>query len=110
MAATVISVYQAHGFSARFWGWHRFPYYQHTLYFDRCQAVHSFGLTQPLAVRFIGANRVALGPWHYLAPNRCLVNLNAKAVLEMRWDSALKRHQTWMAFYYAQAPFKQWCL
>ncbi|HJH24798.1 MAG TPA: hypothetical protein K8U84_09615 [Paenalcaligenes hominis] len=110
MAATVITVYQAQGFGARFWGWHRFPYPQHMLYFERCQAVHSFGLTQPLAVRFIGVNNTAIGPWHYLAPNRILFNRKAKAVLEMRWGSKVKRHQAWVAFSCAPSPFKRWVL
>lgn len=107
---TPIYIYSAAGFGARLVGWHGFPYPDQVLYFKHCQAVHGFGLRQPLAVRFVDQYQQALGDWLCLKPQRVRFQRGAFGVLEMDWQHMAKRHLVWVAFQQAiqQQQIKRW--
>lgn len=101
-------IYKAQGFSARFLGWHVFPFTAQVLYFPQCKAVHGFGLKRPLAILFVDKTGKTVGSWQCLRPNRVLFSWQAEGVLEMDWGLRSKRHRAWVAFQQGQNTFKPW--
>lgn len=89
------NIYEAKGFWARSYGWHRFAtqHSQHWLFFPRCQAVHSMGLAVPLWLLFVDSEGRALTEWRYLKPNRFSWHQGAYGVIETTMSSYKKRHQ-----------------
>lgn len=88
---SAISIYQAHGFWARFYGWHSFHRQQQFLFFANCQAVHSFGLKQTLWVLFVNANGLPLTRWQMLRPNRVIWHPGSYGVIETASTCQKKR-------------------
>lgn len=90
-----LCVYEAQGFMARFYGWHRFKYTQQALFFRQCNSVHSLGLDQALWVLFVDRQFRALGGWRYLAPHRWLYQRGAWGALEVAAATTPAALQQW---------------
>lgn len=88
-------IYEAKGFWARSYGWHRFArqHPQHLLFLPRCQAVHSMSLPMPIWLLFVDNKGGALGEWRRLKPNRFCWYKGAYGVLETAIKSHEKRRQ-----------------
>ncbi len=93
------TIYEAKGFWARCYGWQHFgtSHPHDWLFFARCQAVHSMGLSTTLWVLFVDMNGVPLGPWRCLKPNRFVWCRGAYGVIESTVLPHKKRHQLQMA-------------
>lgn len=94
-----VTIYEARGFWARSYGWHRFAvqHPQHWLFLPRCQAIHSMGLSLTLWVLFVDHKGRSLGEWRRLKPNRFCWHKGAYGVIETALVSAEKRHQIQVA-------------
>ena len=93
------TIYEAQGFWARSYGWHRFAvqHPQQWLFLPRCSAVHSLGLSVSLWLLFVDRQGQPLAAWHELKPHRCYWHRGAYGVIETACADAEKRHQIQVA-------------
>lgn len=93
-----LTIYQATGFRARFYGWQRFDNKNAVLYFPNCRAIHTFGLSQGVWLLFLDKESKPIASWRYVAGHRVAWLRQATAVIEAGISSsALQRRQLWHA-------------